>query len=342
MGGDTHETTTSTQSTAPSNPKVTETVNQLLGGVQSEYAKGPQPFNESLYAGVGPTTQAAWALGKSTANNPAYSAGINSGINYNSSLAGSGGLAGGMGADIAGTRGVAGQFGALAGSARAPSLTENTLLDVAQGKYLNETDPNFQAMIDRAANGTAADINAAIGSNGRYASNVHANALGEQLGALRTNAAWQERNMQLGRQTDALAAIEGQRQQGFNNQASALSAQLAGLGQSFGMDQQGVNNAFAAQTMLPGLFSAAQLPAAAYGAIGAAEDADKQAALMGRYDLQQRQANARSDQLAKLSSILSGNAAASGSTTTATNTTPTTPWWQTGLGLGLGAAGLFL
>lgn len=284
---DNKNTETTTATTAPSNPNVTATVDQLLAGVQAENAKGPQPFNESLYAGVGPTTQGAWALGKSSANNPAFTQGINGAMGY------AGGLADGSG----------------------PSLTENTLLDVAQGKYLNETDPNFQAMVDRAANGTAADINAAIGSNGRYGSNVHVNALGEQLGALRTNAAVQERNMQLGRQTDALAAIEGQR-------------------------QQGVNNAFGASSLLPGLFSAAQLPAAAYGAIGAAEDADKQAALMGRYDLQQRQANARSDQLAKLTSILSGNAGASG--TTQTTTTPTTPWWQTGLGLGIGAAGLFL
>lgn len=81
--------------------------------------------------------------------------------------------------------------------------------DVASGKYLNETDPNYQAMIDRAANGTAADINAAMGADGAYGSNVHVGALADQIGALRTNAAVQERQMELQRQQQAIANLPG-------------------------------------------------------------------------------------------------------------------------------------
>jgi hypothetical protein len=81
--------------------------------------------------------------------------------------------------------------------------------DVASGKYLNETDPNYQAMIDRAANGTAADINAAMGADGAYGSNVHVSALADQIGALRTNAAVQERQMELQRQQQAISNLPG-------------------------------------------------------------------------------------------------------------------------------------
>jgi hypothetical protein len=81
--------------------------------------------------------------------------------------------------------------------------------DVASGKYLDNTDPAFQAMVDRAANGTAADINASMGANGRYGSNVHVGALTDEIGALRMGAGVQNRNTELTRQSNAIAALPG-------------------------------------------------------------------------------------------------------------------------------------
>jgi hypothetical protein len=83
------------------------------------------------------------------------------------------------------------------------------LSDVAAGKFLNNEDPAFQQMVDRAANGTAADINASMGANGRYGSNVHVGALADEIGALRTNAGVQNRTLELTRQQNALAALPG-------------------------------------------------------------------------------------------------------------------------------------
>ena len=51
MGGS--QNNTSTSSTASTDPNVTKTVDQLLGGVQDAYTKGPQVFNQSLYAKPG-------------------------------------------------------------------------------------------------------------------------------------------------------------------------------------------------------------------------------------------------------------------------------------------------
>ena len=121
-----------------------------------------------------------------------------------------------------------------------------------------------------------------------------------------------------------------------NNKYSAAS----GLADSLGaLDYRQYNDSqdrqVQAAQMLPDLYGALQAPANTQLQVGAIQDADKQAALQGRYDLSQRQGNAQTDLLAKLSSILAGNAQAGGSTTT--STTPTTPWWQSAIGIGLGA-----
>jgi hypothetical protein len=97
-----------------------------------------------------------------------------------------------------------------------------------------------------------------------------------------------------------------------------------------------------AAQMLPGLFGAAQQPSATQGAVGAAQDANQQGILQGANDLFQRQNGAQWDTLSRASSILNGTAGAAGTTTTNTSTQPSTPWWQSALGLGIGAAGAFL
>lgn len=139
---------------------------------------------------------------------------------------------------------------------------------------------------------------------------------------------------------DVLTSTNG----AFNNSGlfgsdTNQKAAASGLADSLGaLDYQQYNDSLDRQTqaagMLPGLYDALMKPASSQLQAGALQDADRQAALQGQYDLSQRQGNAQTDLLAKLSSILAGNAAVSGSTTT--QSTPSTPWWQSAIGLGLG------
>lgn len=121
-----------------------------------------------------------------------------------------------------------------------------------------------------------------------------------------------------------------------------LTKAIGGVRDSAYLNERNNSRAYAAQAaqMLPSLYSAAQLPASTYGAVGAAQDADKQAGLLAQNDLFRRTNDAWTDLLAKLTSTSAGNAAAGGMTSTSNGTTiqPTTPWWQSALGLGLALA----
>lgn len=113
-----------------------------------------------------------------------------------------------------------------------------------------------------------------------------------------------------------------------SNQRSAaegLGNALGGLDYSnFQNDQQ---RQAQAAGLLPGLFSAGQLPSSVQQSVGASQDAASSA-----------QANGPTDFLAKLTAIANGNAGAAGSTTT--NTSPGTNPLLALLGLGIGGAGL--
>lgn len=80
----------------------------------------------------------------------------------------------------------------------------STLGKTAAGDYVGSVDPNFEAALDRASNGLTADVNASIGADGRYGSNVHTQALTDQVGGMRTNA--ELANLQQQKQ-DQLSAI---------------------------------------------------------------------------------------------------------------------------------------
>ena len=250
MGGGS-QTSQSVQSTAPSNPMVTETMNRLLTGVQSEYAKGPKVNPELQFAGAGSTTQQGWNSALGAANNSDFTSGIS---------------------------------GAMRDQGR-----------VASGADLYTMDPNAQALIDRTANQTAADINASMGADGAYGSNIHVGALGDTIGAIRQRGAMDNRDFQYGRQ------------------------------------QTAIQN-------LPGIYSASQLPASTFAAVGSAQDTNNQGMIQARNDLFRRQNDAGADWLGKFTSILNGNAQTAGTTTTNTQTTPTPPLWSSLLGLGLAFA----
>jgi hypothetical protein len=128
-----------------------------------------------------------------------------------------------------------------------------------------------------------------------------------------------------------------------SNQRAAgegLANALAGL--DYGNYQQDIQRQQQAQASQAGAFQNTLLPGQAALGVGQLQDADAQAALQGESDLALRQFNAPTDFLAKLSSILAGNAASGG-----TNSSTTTPIQQPNplqllLGGAIGAGSLFL
>jgi hypothetical protein len=368
----------STNTTASTLKGYNTTLSDLLKGVRGALKTGPSVFNQSTFAGAGDTTKNAWAMGKDAASAPWYRQGLDAAAGFNGDLMAGGGLTGGqrgaidtMGdvgsgyGDIAGMGGLTPQqraqigmtgdatadYASMADGAGNPSLTEDTMLGIARGDSLDYNDPIYKRMIDRVANETSADVNAAMGADGAYGSNVHVGALVDQVGGLRDSAAVAERQFELQRQKDALASIEGTRQQGTQNRFQALAGQLGGAGQGFGMEGAGLDRLMAALTgqggaatsqygmeqggidnmntsaqQLQQLYAAGQLPSSIYGAIGAAEDADTQGKLTGEYDLATRKGNAKTDLLAKLMGISTSLGGAGGTKTT--TEVPDTPWWQ--------------
>jgi hypothetical protein len=147
---------------------------------------------------------------------------------------------------------------------------------------------------------------------------------------------------------DALKSVNGV----FNNSGrlgggSNVIAAGQGVANALGaMDQTQLQNdrAFqlSAASALPAAFQSSLLPASIAAGVGSAQDANNQGILQGQADLQQRQAQNQTNWLAKISSILNGSAGAAGTTSTTTSPAPAqTPWWQSALGLGIGALGAF-
>lgn len=243
-GGDTQQ---STSSTAPTNPAVTATTNNLLGGINTAWAKGPSTFNESLYAGTGGVTQQGLSGSYAAAKNPAFASSVNGAID---------------------------SFG-----------------KTASGANLGINDPGYATIRNKLSNDVLTSTNSSFNNSGLFGSDNNQKQSAEGLG-------------------NALGALDYQQY----NDSQDRQVQAAG--------------------MLPDLYDAAQKPSQTLLGVGAMQDADAQAALQGRYDLSQRQGNAQTDLLAKLSSILAGNAQASGSTTTTSQ--PSKPWWESALGIGVG------
>jgi len=246
MGGGGTQQTTST--TGPSNPNVTATQNKLLTGLQSTYDAGVKPFEKSLYAGAGDTTQSAWNMGLGSANQPAFTSGISGAMT---------------------------DFG-----------------EVAAGNRFGMDDPGYAALRAKAGQDTLRDVGSAFTSSGRFGGGSYVDQATESLGNVYAGMDYQNYQNDIQRQQQAAQ-------------------------------------------MLPGLYGAAQLPASAMGAIGAAQDQDSQAQLMAENDLFRRTNDVGWDRDARASSVLAGTAAGAGQETT--NIEPATPWWQT---MGAGALGL--
>ena len=128
-----------------------------------------------------------------------------------------------------------------------------------------------------------------------------------------------------------------------SNQRSAgegLANALAGL--DYGNYQNDIARQERAQASQAGAFQNTLLPGQAALGVGQLQDADAQAALQAESDLALRKANAPTDFLAKLSSILAGNAASGGSTSTTTSPVTQPNPLQLLLGGALGVGSLLL
>lgn len=201
------------------------------------------------------------------------------------------------------------QFGnGLLANANDPSLTEQNLMGVANGQYLNGANPYFEQNLQNGLSDAATGVNAALGANGRYGSSVHVNQLGNTLGQLSTSARSGQYETERNRQAQALAAIEGQRQQGISNGQWAASNSGS-------------------------LYQNSLLPYQTQLGVGQAFDADKQAGITARDKLFNDNNNAAFNQLVAFQQLNNG---------TAQQKTTYQPGLLDYLGTGAGLASAFL
>jgi hypothetical protein len=316
MGGGDTDTTTS--STAPSDPKVTSTLDQLLSGLQKAYKAGP------TYQGPGGTTKDAWSDALDAASNPAYSSDVGSAISDAGGLLKNNGLTSGQSKTIGGLNDLVGTYGALGKNQGLNSNLQGTLdsTDSLASLYkkLALNPASTQAgknLIDSVTTGT----NSSFNNSGLFGSDNDQTALSLGL----TQGLGNLQQGYLSGEAGALGQAGSLGEFGSGNQFSAAAGKGSTLGNIFNAQETGLGNENTASAALPGLYNASELPAATEQAIGSAKDAASQA-----------KADQNLTLMGQLSQILNGSAATGGNTTT--TSTPSTPWWQSALALALKAA----
>lgn len=121
---------------------------------------------------------------------------------------------------------------------------------------------------------------------------------------------------------NAVAGLDyGNMQNDINNRYRSLDSQKGIYDTLFGQGQQSIVNRNDAVGQLAG--------------IGAGQDANRQAQLLGQNDLFRRQRDSGWEALTRGSSILSGTAGVGGSTSSSS-----VPWWMAALGLGATGASI--
>lgn len=166
------------------------------------------------------------------------------------------------------------------------------------GAY-DQNSPGYQAMRTKALNDAVQNVGEGFTASGRFGGGSYINDA--------TNAA-----------VNAIAPLD------YQNYSNSVENQKGIYNTLFGYGQQGLANRNDALSAL--------------GAIGAAQDADAQAARQGEYDLYTRQQEAPLQWLQGVTSAAAGNAANAG---TAQTSTTQVPWWQAILGAGATGAGIY-
>lgn len=138
-----------------------------------------------------------------------------------------------------------------------PSQTEQSLLDVAQGRFLGEANPYTSEMI---SNAQADAINAAKGTfaaSGRYGSGMFSQAAGDAAARVGTDLRYRDYEAERARQAQAASAIDsaemartGMRSSLYGAEDAARAANAGRLVTAAGLGQQGQEAALRAQGAL--------------------------------------------------------------------------------------------
>lgn len=214
-----------------------EAFNKQLGGdIERLYEQGPgDVYDKSLYTGLGDTTQGAMTgMLDAAQQNQGY---MDNSMQYAQGLLDTG-----------------------------PSLTEQSLLDVAQGNRMGTSAPGYAAMRGQLQDDVLSGVGSQFANMGRFGGGSHVETTTDQLTQSLGALDYQNYQNDLARQERALAAIEGQR-------------------------QQGVSNAMGAAAALPGMYEASLAPQQTQMRVGAMQDADRMAQRQADYELFQRTAN---------------------------------------------------
>lgn len=243
-GGSKTQTTTTNQTKDPYAPTI-PALGNIVAGATSAYNSGvgSQVYQGDRVAGIGDTTQSGLDYLKNNAT--AGSAAAQGGNNLLTQLLGNGGTTSGiqsalqglLGVGTADTSGVAsaasrmadpnsaaatvgrnlvgGQFNldgsgyqSLADQLGTGTQTQRSLQDVANGRFLDESNPYTSAMISQGAGDAASAVAQKFAASGRYGSGRFAGAVADATDRVGTQLRYQDYSTERDRQAQAAGAID--------------------------------------------------------------------------------------------------------------------------------------
>lgn len=287
---------------------------QYLGKLSNQLDKKAPVFNQSLFAGAGGATKNAWDAGQGFGNSLVGSGGYGTGQKSAQDSLGS--VFSGYG-DVADNNGLT--------PAQASAMTGNAGLGAKYGALGTAYDPNsaaYKTLRQGVIDDTLSNLGSQFTASGRFGGGSYVDTASQGLGDALAGLDYtnMQRNIDnkyrsLDSQRGIFGDTFGMGQTGVGNTLAGLGGQAATAGQQFGMGQTALGNKQNAVDLLT--------------QIGAAKDANKQGALLGKADLFDRTKNAELDRLLKIGAGFGDPVAAANQPN----------WWQSGLGALLGFGG---
>ena len=112
----------------------------------------------------------------------------------------------------------------IGAAAVAPTYAEQNLQGMANGSYLANGNPYFNAALQGQLDNTAADVQSQFSGAGRYGSGANTNALTTQLGNIRSNALMNQFNQDSSNMLAANNQMDASRLAGLNTGLNATNA----------------------------------------------------------------------------------------------------------------------
>lgn len=137
--------------------------------------------------------------------------------------------------DTAATRPLYGQIGAASVS---PSYSESNLQDMANGTFLQEGNPYFNAALQNQLDDTAAQVQSQFSGAGRYGSGANNKVLADSLGGISANALFNQFNQDTQNMLTANGMLDAARNAGLDRALQATSGMS-------GLDQRNFENSLA-------------------------------------------------------------------------------------------------